>query len=433
VAQVIQINDRHALAFGLDWIVLDPMLSKDKQTAALRRKGANWQALCKATEEPNFGFAANLALPPRLKTLSGAGQAAIHPRIRGKTVLLLLEEPGPEGSENEVAVVGLLRGNVVIDRLVHASEVHSIRQSFFESCARADAKFKLFGRTITVDPVEEAFSWTDLLPPSRKEKRKGQTAVPISALRADLPNWVVPAVAAAAAIGVSYYWYGAHSAEKLRLKLQAKKADPMLVYAQAAKALLSQPIVPAGEALFAMRAQLRDIPTAFAGWNLTSINCDVSGACVFEWNRKLGTYQEFVERAPKKWEGISLAPEGNKISNGYQVAMPKKSLPPREKWPLEIDFIRDTVSRWQRFSDIGFKPTLKSATLAAVPPSIQPATVMASPAAIYSAEWDVRSAKWWMAEGLQSLPATVGLSSLSLHFTPTDVLFDAGGTAYVRK
>jgi hypothetical protein len=29
VAQVIQINDRHALAFGLDWIVLDPMLSKD--------------------------------------------------------------------------------------------------------------------------------------------------------------------------------------------------------------------------------------------------------------------------------------------------------------------------------------------------------------------------------------------------------------------
>lgn len=432
MAHVIQINDRHALAFGLSWQVLDPMESKAKQTRSIRAEGAKWQASFKSDGEVNFGSAKELRLPAKLKTLSGAGQAAIHPEWKGKTVLILLEEPGHEGQPNEVAVIGLLKGNVLYDLLVPVDEVRSIRQSFFSDCERANTHPQTIGKSITMYPVEMPFAWDDLLP--RKKGKFGSTeTVAVTPLRADLPNWVVPTVVMAIVAGGGYSYYQQEAEKALKRKLSSQKVDPLVLYEQSVSQLLAQPVAPAAETLQVLREQLKDMPTQIAGWQLTSINCSATGSCLVEWDRKEGTYKEFLEYAPKDFGSVNLQPEGLKLVHSLQFTFPQKPLPARDKWPSEQDFILETVSKWQRYWDIDFKPAMRAPQLMGVPPSVTPAAVMGSPNAVWASNWDVKGAKWWMAEGLDTLPENVALTNVVVSYAANEINFEAGGLAYVRK
>lgn len=432
MAHVIQINDRHALAFGLNWQVLDPMESKAKQTRSFRADGAKWQASFKVDGEINFGSAKELRLPSKLKTLSGAGQAASHPEWKGKTVLILLEDQGHDGQPNEVAVIGLLKGNVLYDLLVPVEEVRTIRQSFFSDCERANTHPQTIGKSLTMDPVEMPFGWDDLLP-KKKGRLSSTEMVAVTPLRADMPGWVVPSLVVTILAGAGYSYYQKEAEKAFRQRLASQKVDPMVLYEQSVNQLLAQPVAPAAETLQVLREKLKDIPTHVAGWQLASINCGSTGSCLVEWNRKDGTYKEFLEYAPKEFGGVNLMPEGVKLVHTMQFAFPQKPLPTRDQWPTEQNFILETVSQWQRYWDIDFKPTMKLPQLVGVPPSVPPAAVMGSPNAVWASNWDVRGAKWWMAEGLDTLPGNVALTNVVVSYAANEINFEAGGLAYVRK
>lgn len=435
---VIQINDQYAFAFGLTWQALDPMMSRGSQLKEIRNgHGAKWLATFKVQGQENIGYARDLVLPLKIVTLSGAGQIAISDACKGKTALVMLEEAGTDGEENDVAIVAILDGNVVHDVFVKIAAVGDIRAKFEEQCARANIAFVTMGRVISLPAVDEALEWSDFLPPPRgtgKARFKKTITVPVTELKADMPTWMLMTIVLFGLIAVGYWQWDSAMNEKSRLRrlsMQSAPPDPAQLYAVSAAALLAQPVILANEALPELRRQLKSFPTELAGWTLTRIDCAAEGCSAF-WQRKSGTYQEFVDRAPKEWGQVQLHNDGTKIAHNVPVKLAKTTLEAREKWPLEREFILTVVSKWQRFNDVKLGVDLSPSALLAVPPAMRPDVAAALPTAVWAAKWNVKDSQWWMSEGLYSLPSNVTIENVSLLFGP-EINFNAQGKVYVRK
>lgn len=437
---VIQFDDEHAFAFGMTWLTLDPMMSRASQLKEFRSEyGAQWIAAYKVHGQENLGYAKTLVLPTKIQTLSAAGQVAISDACRGKTVLVLLEEEGNAGDGNDVGVIALINGNVVHDAWVKAAGVGEIRQKFQEQCARAGTEFVTMGRTVTLSGVEQRLEWSDLLPKARgtgMSKFKKVESVPVVELKADIPGWVL-ALALSLGVIAAGFWFWDHSAaeknRRAQLARQQKAPDPAQLYAASAAQFLAQPILPAGQALRELQNQLksRKFPMQLAGWDLARLDCSNAG-CAALWARKFGTYQEFVDRAPKEWGQVQLFNDGTKIAHALPFKLPTASLPSVGKWPSERDFELTVLSKWQRYSDIKFKADLQPIALMAVPPSVQPQAAASLPNALWAMKWAVKDTQWWMSEALFNLPNNVSLDSVSLVFGP-EINFNAEGKVYVRK
>lgn len=437
---VIQIDDAHAFAFGMTWLTLDPMMSRASQLKEFRSEyGAQWIAVYKAHGQENLGYAKTLVLPAKIETLSAAGQVAISDACRGKTVLVLLEEEGSAGEGSDVGVIALINGNVVHDAWVKAAGVEEIRQKFQEQCARAGTEFVTMGRTFTLPGVEQRLEWSDLLPKPRgtgMAKFKKVASVPVVALKADIPGWVLVLVLSLGLIVVGFWFWDHTMAEKNRRShflMQQKAPDPAQLYAASAAKLLAQPILPAGQALRELKSQLKEkkFPMQLAGWDLVRLDCSSAG-CAALWTRKFGTYQEFVDRAPKEWGQVQLFNDGTKIAHAVPFKLTPGVLPAADKWPTERDFELKVLSQWQRYSDVKFKGDLQPIALMAVPPSVQPQAAASLPNAIWAMKWNVKDTQWWMSEALFNLPNNVSIESVSLVFGP-EINFNAEGKVYVRK
>ncbi len=434
---VIQIDDQRALAFGLVWQALDPMMSRASQLKEIRSlHGGKWIASYKQQGQENIGYAKDFVFPPGIEALSAAGQVAISDACRGKTVLVLLEEEGHDGGGNDVGVVALLDGNVVHDVWVKVGGVEEIRQKFQEQCARAGAEFVTMGHTLTL-AVEQRLAWADLLPKPRgtgMAKFKAAAAVRIVRLTADIPSWVLISALALGVVCVGFWLWSNSVAEKDRLRRLSMKSsapDPAMLYAASAAQLLAQPVLPANQVLRELRTQLRGFPVRLAGWDLARLDCSFAG-CSALWTRKLGTYKEFVDRAPKEWGQVQLHNDGTKIAHSVPVKLTTAVLPASDKWPTERDFVLDVVSKWQKYSDVQFKADLQPTALMALPPSVQPQAAAALPNAVWAMKWGVRDTQWWMSEALFSLPDNVTVDSVTLVFGP-EINFNVEGKVYVRK
>lgn len=435
---VIQIDDRHAFAFGLTWQTLDAMVSRSAQLKEFRSEhGAQWIASFKVHGQENVGYTRTLTLPPKIQTLSAAGQVAISEACRGKTVLVLLEDEGHDGEESDIGVIALLNGNVHHDAWVKAAGVEEIRQKFQEQCARANTTFITMGVTSTIAEVDQRLKWSDLLPKPRGTglaKFKTPAAVPVLALKADIPGWVMISLGSMAVVAVGLWVWDSSVAEKDRLRrltLQQKAPDPAQLYAASAAQLLAQPVLPVGTGLKELRAQLKKIPVQLAGWDLAHIDCTIAG-CSALWTRKTGTYQEFVDRAPKEWGQVQLHTDGTKIAHGLPIKLTPAGLPAADKWPTERDFLLGVVSKWQKYSDVKFKSDLQPTALMAVPPTVQPQAAAALPSAIWAMKWAVKDTQWWMSEAMFDLPSHMTLETVSLTFGP-EINFNAEGKVYVHK
>jgi hypothetical protein len=437
VESVIQIDERHAFAFGMNWQTLDPMMSRASQLKEFRSEyGAHWIASFKVHGQENLGYAKALVLPANIETLSAAGQVAISDTCRGKTVLVLLEDEGHADDVSDVGVIALLNGNVVHDAWVKAGDVEEIRQKFQEQCARAGTEFVTMGRTFTIAAVEQRLEWSDLLPKARgtgMAKFKKVAAVPVVVLKADMPGWVLILVLSLGVVGAGLWFWDSSVAEKNRLRqlsLQNKAPDPAQLYAASAAQLLAQPVLPANQVLRELRSQLRTMPVQLAGWDLTRLECSIAG-CNALWSRKFGTYQEFVDRAPKEWGQVQLHNDGTKIAHGLPVKLTTAVLPAMDKWPTEREFVLAVVSKWQKYSDVKFKAELQPIALA-VPTTVQPQAAAALPNAVWAMKWSVKDSQWWMSEALFNLPSNVTVETVGLVFGP-EINFNVEGKVYVRK
>jgi hypothetical protein len=434
----IQIDDRHAFVFDLTWQTLDPMMSRASQLKELRSEySAKWIASYKVHGHENVGYAKTLVLPPKIVTLSAAGQVAISDACRGRTVLVLMEEEGHDGEANDIGVVALINGNVVHDAWVKAAGAEGIRQEFQKQCDRASAEFVTMGKTFTLPAVDEKLEWADLLPKARGTglaKFKKPASVPIVEFKADIPGWLMILVLAVGVIGAGLWFWDSSvtEANRLRLHSQQKKApDPAQLYAASAATLLAQPVLPAHTALRELRAQLKTMPVQLAGWTLARLDCTVAG-CSGLWSRKFGTYQEFVDRAPKEWGKVELHTDGTKIAHSLPVKFSTALLPAADKWSTEREFVLAVVSKWQKYSDVKFKADLQPIALMAVPPSVQPQVAAGFPNAIWAMKWSVKDTNWWMSEALDSLPSNVTLETVGLSFG-AEINFNAEGKVYVHK
>lgn len=438
---VIQIDDRHAFAFGLQWQTLDTMMSRSSQIAELRLNAqARWMASFKVHGQENIGYAKNLTPPAKIKTLSAAGQVALSEACRGKTVLVLLEEVGQEGQLNDVGVVALINGNVVHDAFVKTSEVADIRRRFKEQCARADTEFATMGKTITLTDVSHHLDWSDFLPPPPGKglaRFKTVPAAPITVLKADIPSWMLGAVVGTLVIGSGIWYWQESAAESDRLRLlasQQQAPDPAQLYAQAAAQHLAQPVMFANVVLRELRTQFKELnfPMRRAGWTLAKIDCGPPG-CSASWTRAEGTYREFVERAPASWGQVQLNPDGNRLAHNVPVKLPLAPLKPVAEWTAEREFMLTEFSKWQRYEEAKFAAKLKPISLMAVPPSVQPQQAAELPNAIWAAGWAVQDAQWWMSEAMDTMPNNVTVELVSLVFDGNQVKFNAEGKVYVRK
>jgi hypothetical protein len=438
---VIQIDDRHAFAFGLQWQTLDTMMSRSSQIAELRQNfEARWMASFKIQGQENIGYAKSLTPPAKIKTLSAAGQVALSEACKGKTVLVLLEEAGQGGQLNDVGVVALINGNVVHDAFVKTSEVAEIRRRFKEQCARAETEFVTMGKAITLADVPNRLDWVDLLPPPPGKglaRFKAVPSAPITVLKADIPSWVLAAVVGTLVIGSGIWYWQQSAAENERLRMLAfhnKAPDPAQLYAQSAAQLLAQPVMNANVVVRELRTQLKEtkFPMRFAGWTLAKIDCGLPG-CSALWTRAEGTFREFVDHAPASWGEIQLNPDGKRLMHNLPVKLSSSVLKPATEWTTEREFLLTEFSKWQRYEAAKFAATLKPVSLMAVPPSVQPQAAAALPNAIWAAGWEVTDAQWWMSEAMDTMPNNVTVELVSLSFNGTQVNFNAGGKVYVRN
>lgn len=434
---VIQIDDRHAFAFGMTWLAVDPMISRGSQLKEIRAgHSAKWIASSKVFGQESIGYAKDLILPTGIETLSAAGQVALSAACKGKTVFVLMEEEGHDGAGNDVGIVAMIDGHIKHDAWVKVSGVEELRLAFQQQCARAGTVFETVGHTITL-PVSQQLHWDDLLPKPRATglgKFKSVEAVRVLPLTADIPTWVLLTVVSVAAIGIGLWFWNSSVAEKNRIRklsMRPSAPDPAQLYAVAATQYLAQPVLPAAQVIRELRTQLKEFPVQLAGWNLTRIDCTAAG-CGALWTRKFGTYKEFVDRAPKAWGEVQLHSDGTKIAHAVPVKLATAALPAQTSWPAERAFILDVVSKWQKYSDVKFKADLQAPALMAVPPAVQPQAAAAFPNAIWAMKWGVKDSQWWMSEALFNLPDNVTVDSVSLVFGP-EINFNVEGKVYVHK
>lgn len=440
---VIQVDDKYALAFGFTWVTLDPIESRSSQLTNFRTEyQAKWYATIKVNGSENIGHAKNLTIPKKLKVLSAAGQLATHARFIGQSVLLLLEDDNhvdTSHADNDVAVIGLLNGNVIIDVFVKASQVQKLRQDFLDQCVRASVEFMTIGHVLTINQVEQEFTWQNLLPEKNRTTKWSLSnktkQVIVKPLKKDIPGWILWITVLLLLFCAFGYYYQAHAEEKERLRmlmLSKQQPNPENIYRDSVNSLLASDFVLAETIAKTIKHDLKTFPTELAGWRLEKIFCDVQSGCIATWNRKFGTFKEFIARAPSTWGKISIGSDRSKLSHAIPITYEKKKLDPKDKWPLDRDLRIIVVSQWQKYESLKFDAIMNPVSLIGVPPSVQPQLAASSPYATWAASWEIRGAPWWTMEAVENFPNNMVFESAEIIISD-EVRFNMKGTAYVQK
>jgi hypothetical protein len=448
----IGIGGKYALAFGFSWQTIDELESLSSQRKKLMSQGMTWEAMFKAGDHEFIGSAKHDFAPIKgTTTLAGAAQMAMHPRLAGRTVLIIMEQPVENEEFNEIAIVGLINGNIVIDDYTNTDHAKRLRVEFSDRAKRSEVGFEIVGKSLTQGPVVEDFDWADFRPAASRwfPKTKGMPAIPVKPLE---PK-IVTKIALAALVGIAafsaiWFYIDYQQVEKTRKAEQAalaRKNSGPIKYTQSLKELLSAPVLPASSTFAAVREAIGDIETKRNGWRLKNIKCLATAGCSAIWENDLSiaNYREFTDAAPKEWGGIVLNHDGTELSHKLPLALPLRALPSAKSWPDTRSFLLNGFSQWQKYWVLGFHPELaKEPAIMGLPSGVEQQAAESFPDATWAIKWSIKKTPWYLSEGFDSssehpesnLPGSVTVESISINFEKDQtVLFDAEGQVYVRK
>lgn len=447
----IGVGEHYALAFGFNWQALDQLESRSAKTRELVEQGYRWAASFKLGRAEYLGVSKDDFAPIKGKrTLSGAGQIALHPELRGKTYLVAMEEPVDGTADSDVAVVGLLNGHVVFDDVIPAANFKEVWGAFVARCNKASVRPQLAGRLFRLGTVQLELEWVDFVPAAGKRTLRLSKAktVPVKALEPVLSRKMK--IGLATGISASLLAWG-YVAVQERMKIEAAaeeraraQRDFPARYAASVNQLLREPVMLANSAFAELRRHLHSFPVALAGWRLRTISCEADGKCRAVWEnaRGLSTNREFVDAAPKEWKDIELTREGNTLSHALPFALSRKELAPRDQWPDQRTFLLTHFSQWQRYWVVGFHPVLEAPKLVGMPPG-DALAAESYPMATFASKWSIpKTTPWYLSDGFDktaekgdgNLGDNVTVQRIELHVDgPNAINFEAEGLVYARK
>lgn len=440
--QTIRVAPKVELAFGLSWEQLDPF-SESEHGAIKRWRDQGFARSARYRHDGGrvYGLVGQDAPAALSGTLAGAAVLATHPALRGKTGLVLLEVNIADSAS--VICVGLRAGVVVVDRIVATEEVATVRHAFLKDFA-PDHQFSTWGDVHSIADVDHELPLANLVP------GKGQgKPIRIGGLRSSRwPVLVASGVAVAALMGLGWqaWTYAVEQDEMLaKMRLQASQT-PQVLYAAEIERWLKRPIMPAADAVAAVRDGLRTFPLFHAGWVVSKASCQAGGQCSIQWTRKDGTLQEFKATAPSTWHGITPMDQDS-LSMSIELESLKlensKGLLKRAGWPTAADYRAQQISHWQFLAPGGWKASLGAPIQRAIPASFTPEQVKAvqnMPGAPWGMEVGVRDQAWWYADvdpnsptAPEHLGRSIELTSpIELTFVGNDITFSFTGVAYVE-
>ncbi|MGH8785732.1 MAG: type 4b pilus protein PilO2 [Cupriavidus necator] len=336
-----------------------------------------------------------------------------------------------------VAIVGLLRGNVIVDAIAQRGDANRLIDIYRQRCLQANAEYRQIGSA--GEGVREPFDWPDFMQPAPRRfgQLKHAPAVKVVPLKpGNKLAWLGAGAAVVVAGGALHYVIAQQEQEARRLQeiRDREQEDPAYQYRQSAQRLLTTPTLRANTAIREVREAIKDIPVLLAGWKLDAITCGIGG-CRVTWTRNGGTYAEFDASARAEWKPLTLAEDLNTIGHSLPLKLVGTRLPSQTDWPTKTDFLRTEASRWQRLTDksIGLEITLSAETVMGVPPGKDERHFANLPGLIYGAKWGVNQSPWWTSELLDSAPDNMTLESIKVNFDGKAMKYTSNGIVYVQR
>ncbi len=441
--ETLPISKGLTLSFGLSWEQHDPYSgSEHNQIMRWKTDGYAHAARYKHLGGRVYGLlrATPTAMPDK-GLIAGAGVIATHPKLQGKTGLVLL--PIEDAARGKLVIcVGLRVGVVVLDRLVLPDQVSDVRNDFLKDHTPGDT-LETWGDTST-SQITHAFTFDDLTP----ARRTGGQAVALETLSSS--RWPLIAGGAVTAMivlagGLELWLTLAEEGAKRRAMLELSSKTPVAMYTAEIAKWLARPISPVPESLELAWNSFKDFPTDHAGWTLERITCapTPSVACAVQWHRREGTLAEFRQLAPPDWH--SIIPVGQDgIAMSIDLALPEGKLD-LSGWPPVNTYRDSLLSHWQFLAPGGWQATVGAPAQQAVPVSFnadQLQGIATMPDAPLGMVVTVKEMAWDFAEPTDPdspvsrarLGRAMELTSpLEIVFNGKTVTFSFTGTAYVHK
>jgi hypothetical protein len=445
----------YALAFGLSWHVIGPLDNLSEMRREQQNKFMRWEATYKVAGSDNYGWSKEeFVLPKGVKTLSGAAQIALHPKVHGHTVLVIMEVPSSDdGTDNLVAVVGVLNGNVVIDDMIAKSHQGELVTNFRERCKKAESSFTIIGLSISQGRFDGELTWQDF-EPLRRSGAVGRfmprVAAPLVPLELGLSTQAIALGVSGVLLVGSVWAYNTHSDNKKAAaanKVRQERESRPINYEKAVSELLSQPVLLANSSFKDLREYVHGFPTQQKGWRLYQVECLATGICEATWQNPSGlaTNRDFSESAPKEWGVVRFDSTGRTLSHTMPFRLPLRRMLAKEKWPTEQGFLLGPFSQWQKYWVLKFEPTLaKKSELIGNTEGVDARAAAEYPGATWATAWTIDKTPWDLSEGFDhtdeatgaALPACVTVERIimSFQFEPSkEVSFKANGRVYARK
>jgi hypothetical protein len=441
-----QPDSQIVLASDLQWDVIDSFDSAHDKITQYLADGFHWKTKFKNGNDANYGLARDINLetyPAGSHFVSIACLAATNPLFAGSCVLLLLENT--TNPDFGCIAIGLLNGNVLLDKTIEHEDIEVVFDDFTVLCERANRHFYLWGDVATFDkrPYDHAYTFAELIDPKQKTHKNAR----LSILKSTKPMLIFIAVAAFLAILLAaltcWEWYQDNLKKSLESARQ-QALSPAVQYQQNIDRFFASKVFSPTPSMGEIHAQLKSIPITFRGWQLLEINCSLP-ECDMSWKSVGGTYDDFRLNAPESWKNINFVSAGSQgdllgdlksIRNTLSLTLTSKPISPRVDWPTSKDFAWHVGESWQKLAPLGWKGSLQAASLQEVPANVPVSAVQTYPNAIFGIAWRVDNQPWWLNEGLsRSFGNNVAIKNLVLKVDDKDksVTFNASGVAYVQK
>jgi len=450
----IGIGDNYALAFGFSWQPIDPLESSGSQRKQLIAQGMLWEASFKTTRnQVEFIGASREDFAPikNVTTVAGAAQMAKHPRLAGRTVFIVMEDVVEGAHYNEVAVVGLINGNIVVDDYTTTQFLGKLRAEYRDKVANTNRQFEVVGKSVTLGALAESFSWNDFKPTKSGffGKDTDLPAIHVKSLEPKIaPAIVWGAVISLALMGAAWGYTdytAAQEARKAAARLKEQQNSGPIRYSKSIVNLLAEPVMPANSTFAILREALQGLEVERSGWHLSRVNCSQDGSCSATWGNylNLANYRDFVAGAPKEWGTIALNIKGDELSHKLPTKLPMRKLPAQTTWPDLRTFLMSGFSEWQKYWVLSFHPDLPAEPIVmGVPSGVDAKAAIEFPDAVLATKWTIKHTPWYLSELFDksiehpaaNAPDSMTVENITINIEKDQsVLFDAEGKIYVRK
>ena len=463
---IVQYDEKTSFIFGLNWTVLDPSLKKDVQIKEYLKQGYDKKIIIKNDDVLTYGLAVvdDFYKKDNTKKYSAAAAIANTPRFEGATALIVIEEEGDHG--NVVAMIGLIKGNIVLDCLIPVARFSEYYEGFRAKCFRANVTEKIYGSLIDlVLNLSDDFSWGNFLA-QRNSPAHPKRNTALSTLRSAF-IWYLGAALVALALVVYLIFYGWNWWQESVLAKEARRNallnSPEVKYQKAVQAITAGQHFKASLIIPALMKEFGSFPVTFSGFSLESVNCEVNPEksgflCNLTWKSIGGTYRDFVNAAPKEWAHIASSnvyetkgdkpfahkeneipsnskniPDYKRLTHDYFFKGTTERLRARGEWANEADLYLKANEMDVNYGAIGWKPTLSKADVQGIPSGMSKEDAQKAQTAIYGSSFDLKSAPYWMAELIPTVSPELVLNRFSLLFSGSGMQISTSGTIYVNK